>query len=121
MGLIPGHEKITFIQRYYSQLAQDHEILFRRYLSAVLVESASSKKKVPGARRKEALLKATTRLDTQLTRKENMNLVNIESILMGIEAFITAKDVCGLSSEEARSTLEWDMNMILKGMIDNPK
>jgi AcrR family transcriptional regulator len=121
MGSLPILERISFIQRYYNQLAQDHEILFRRYLSAVLAASSSTKKKVRGARRKEALIKAITPLDSQLTGEDRMNLVNIASILMGIDAFITAKDVCGLNSEEATATLEWGLNMIVKGMINDLK
>lgn len=120
MGLIPLHDRIAYIQRYYNQLAQEHEILFRRYLSSVLAESSSSKKKVRGARRKETLIKAIAPFDSSLTKKEEMNLVNIASILTGIDAFITAKDVCGLNSEEAISTLEWGMNMIVNGMSNNP-
>lgn len=121
MGSLDFPERISFIQRYYNQLAQDHEILFRRYLSAVLAASSSSKKKVRGARRKEALIKAITPFKGQLTKKERMNMVNIASILMGIDPLITAKDVCGLDTEEAKATLEWGLEMIMKGLIKDSK
>lgn len=116
MGAISLQERIIFIQKYYNQLAHDHEILFRRYLSAVLAESSSSKKKIRGSRRKEAMIKVIKPFSKQLNKTEQSNLVNIASILTGIDSFITAKDVCGLDTEKAKSTLEWGLNMILKGM-----
>ena len=121
MGSLPIEDRILFIQRYYNQVAQDHEILFRRYLSTVLAESTSSKKKLRGSRRKDAMIKVTNPFSKQLTKKERKNLVNIASVLMGIDSFITAKDVCGLDSEEAKSMLEWGLKMIMKGMIKDIK
>jgi AcrR family transcriptional regulator len=48
-------QRIYYLQNYHNQLAQDHELIFRRYLSAVLNESVVSKKKIRGARRVEAM------------------------------------------------------------------
>lgn len=117
MGSISLQDSVLFLQKYYNKLAQDHEVLFRRYLSAVLAESTHSKKKIRGSRRKEAMIKATTPF--KINKQAQKNLVNIASILMGIDAFITAKDVCGLNTEEAKSTLEWGLSMILKGLESN--
>ena len=45
-----------------------------------------------------------------------MNLKNISTVLMGIEAVIVSKDVCGLKNKETNDTLKWAFEMILKGM-----
>jgi AcrR family transcriptional regulator len=116
---MPMNKRIFFIQKYYNQLAQDHEILFRRYLSAALLASVTSKKKVRGARRIESLKKATVPFKKELTNKQYENLINISSILMGIDSFITAKDVCGLDTDQAKSTLEWGLEMVIKGVYSD--
>ena len=51
----PLDECILFIQNYYNKMAQEHELIFRRYLSATLLESFRSKNKIRGARRVEAM------------------------------------------------------------------
>ncbi|MEM1338499.1 MAG: hypothetical protein AAF634_11325 [Bacteroidota bacterium] len=35
-------------------------------------------------------------------------------LLMGIEAIIASKDVCGLDSTAAKDTLQWAFRMVLK-------
>lgn len=118
---IPLNKRILFVQKYYNQLAQDHEILFRRYLSATLLETTTSKKKVRGARRVESLKKATVPLKKELTKEQYENLINISSILMGIDSFIAAKDVCGLDTDQAKATLEWGLEMVIKGLYSDKK
>jgi len=43
---------------YYNRMAQDYELIFRRYLSATLIESLGSNKKIRGARRIESVIVA---------------------------------------------------------------
>lgn len=114
-------KRIYFIQNYYNQLAQDHELIFRRYISATLLESRGSKKKVRGARRLDTLNLALQPVKAQLTKKDLERLKNISSILMGIDSLIVAKDVCGLSNEETNETLKWGLEMILKGIASKTK
>ena len=109
-------ERILNIQSYYNQLAQDHELIFRRYLSAVLNESIVSTKKIRGARRVATMDLVLDSFKKELSKKNLNNLKNIASILMGIDSLIVAKDVCGLSNKEAGDTLKWGIEMILKGI-----
>lgn len=113
---MPIEERILYIQRYYNKLAQDHELIFRRYLSTVLNESIVSRKKIRGARRVEAMALVLDSFKKDMTKQNLNNLKNITSILMGIDALIVAKDVCGLSNKEADNTLKWGIEMILKGI-----
>ncbi|MBT8238684.1 MAG: TetR/AcrR family transcriptional regulator [Croceitalea sp.] len=113
---MPLRERIFFIQSYYNKLAQDHELIFRRYLSAVLKASIISKKKIRGARRVAAMQLILDAYKKDFSSNNLKNLKNIASILMGMEPLIVAKDVCDLSNEEANETLHWGLEMILKGM-----
>ena len=100
-------------------MAQDHELIFRRYLSATILESIGSSKKIRGARRVESMKLALKSESRKLSTKDLKNLKNVSTILMGIESVIVAKDVCGLKNEEANDTLSWAIEMILKGIESN--
>lgn len=115
------NEKIKYIQNYYNGHAQKHELEFRRYLIAALTASVQSNMKIRGARRVQALRKSLNTTQNKLDKDLMNDLVNISAILMGIDAYVTAKDVCGLSSKEALNTLEWGLDMILKGINMNNK
>ena len=109
-------QRILFVQNYYNQLAQDHELLFRRYLSSVLTASVDSKQKLRGARRAETMNLILDSVGSGLSKTNRKHLKNISTVLMGLDALIVAKDVCGLSNQETHNTLEWGMKMILKGI-----
>ena len=109
-------ERILFVQNYYNQLAQSHELVFRRYLSSVLTASVSSKQKLRGARRAETMDLILDSIKTGLSKKDLNHLKDITTVLMGIDALIVAKDVCGLSNQQTNETLEWGLKMILKGL-----
>lgn len=111
------HARIAFIQQYYNKLAIDHELAFRRYLSAVLKESITSKRKVRGARRYEAMKKVLQPYEKEFSKQNLENLSCIAVILMGIDPVIVAKDVCGLSSKQSDEVLRWGLDMILKGVV----
>ena len=113
--------RIYYIQNYYNHLAQNHELIFRRYLSAVLKESTESKKKIRGARRVDAMNLILDSFKNEMSKKNLKNLKNIASILMGIDSLVVAKDVCGLTNEETNDTLKWGIEMILKGIYRSNK
>ena len=50
-------EGLLYIQEHYNNFAQQNEITFRRYLSAVLSESISTKEKLRGSRRVKTMNK----------------------------------------------------------------
>lgn len=109
-------DRIFYIQEYYNNMAQKHELIFRRYLSATILESIDKNKKLRGARRVESMALALSSIKGNAPKRDLENLKNIATILMGIEPVIVAKDVCGLSNEESNKTLHWAIQMILKGM-----
>ena len=115
---MPLKNRLLYIQNYYNQLAQKHELGFRRYLISALTESIVSKKKVRGARRIETLKLALQPYKNEMTKKQFDNLIHASTLLMGIDALIVAKDVCGLSNEEANKVQKWALELILKGILD---
>ncbi len=110
-------ERIFTIQKYYNNLALEHETAFRRYLSAVLSESISSNSKLRGARRVKTLDLALQPFRKQIKKEEKEKLISAATILMGIDPIVAGKDVCGLNNEQVNETLEWALQMILKGMM----
>jgi hypothetical protein len=108
-------ERIFYIQKHYNELAHKNEIGFRRYLSAVLMESIVSKNQLRGARRMESLNKALAPYKTSLSKETYSNIVTISSVLMGIDPIVICKDVCNLNYKETEAVLQWAINMILKG------
>ncbi|MGI9531640.1 TetR/AcrR family transcriptional regulator [Lutimonas sp.] len=115
---LPIPERIKYIQDYYNELAQKHEVIFRRYLSAALLESIATGNKIRGARRLETMSLVLSSAKGLVSEKDLENLKNIGTILMGIESLIVAKDVCDLTNEQLNKTLNWAIDMILKGMAD---
>lgn len=110
------HERIFAIQKYYNNLALEHETAFRRYLSAVLSESISSKSKLRGARRVKTLDMALEPFSKDIKKEEKEKLINAATILMGIDPIVSGKDVCRLNDDQVNETLEWALEMLLKGM-----
>ncbi|MBP0903258.1 TetR/AcrR family transcriptional regulator [Mariniflexile gromovii] len=108
-------EIILGIQNYYNTLVIDHENAFRKYLSSVLASNPSEIKR--GARRKKTLQIALE--NTSINKNEREKLVNLLTILMGIEPFIVSKDVCGLNNEESMETMNWGMKLILKSYFQS--
>lgn len=113
---LPIEDRILHLQRHYNQLAQAHETGFRRYLGATLAAAAKDKKSTRGARRVKALETALSAFEGDYSEQELRDLVNIASVLMGIDALVVCKDVCGLNNSRSDRLLAWGIEMILKGM-----
>jgi AcrR family transcriptional regulator len=113
---MPFEDRIFYIQKHYNQLAQKHEIVFRRYLSAVLSASITSTKKLRGARRVKSLKNVLEPYKNDMNSGTFKKLITVSSILMGIDSLIICKDICDLNNEETNETLEWALKMILKGI-----
>ena len=110
-------EKILGIQNYYNTLAINHESAFRKYLCTVLASNSSEIKR--GARRKRTLQLALE--NTSINRNEREKLVNLLTILMGIEPLVVAKDVSGLNNKQSMEIMKWGMQLILKGYFESEK
>lgn len=109
-------DRIFYIQKHYNQLAQDHELGFRRYLSSLLSESITSTKKLRGARRVQSLHNVLEPYKNDMDCDTFKKLIVVSSILMGIDSLIVCKDICDLNNEETSETLEWALKLILKGI-----
>lgn len=109
-------DRILYIQEQYNNFAQQNETVFRRYLSAVLTESISTKEKLRSARRVKTLKKVLKPFESEIDGTSLNHLINSASILMGIDALVVCKDVCDLNNQEADETLQWALKMILKGI-----
>lgn len=102
------------IQDYYNQLGIDHETMFRKYLSVALNPSFPLTER--GARRVKTLSMAFHNNLNDLEKKEKLALIHSATALMGMEALIVAKDVCGLNNQQAKKTLRWGLEKLLNSV-----
>ena len=109
-------ETVHALQSHYNNMSRENELVFRRYLSATLIESIHSNKKLRGARRVEAMKLSLEPFENLMSRKDFDRLVNIATLLMGIDALLVCKDVCGLNNAETDELLEWALDLILDGI-----
>jgi AcrR family transcriptional regulator len=108
-------EKLIEIQDYYNTLTLNNEAAFRKYLSIVVNDSTADG--VRGGRRVETIQMALAEEHIPFSKKEAQLLVSVASVLMGVESIVVTKDICGLSDAGAKKTLQWGLEMILKGML----
>ena len=108
-------DAILAIQEYYNNLTIDHEAGFRKYMSVVLNVEQSNKMR--GARRKKTMEMLLKQRNTRLKPQEIENLVNVATILMGIEPFVVTKDVCHLNNNESKKILHWGLEKIIDSTI----
>ncbi|WPY98220.1 TetR/AcrR family transcriptional regulator [Christiangramia sp. OXR-203] len=108
-------EAILSMQNYYNQLTIDNESGFRKYMSVVLNNDHSDKMR--GARRKKSLLMLLENKAQHMSAQDKENLANITTVLMGIEAFVVTKDVCGLNNVESKNLLNWGMEKLLESIL----
>jgi len=108
-------EAILSMQDYYNQLTIDNESGFRKYMSVVLNNDQSDKMR--GARRKISLMMLLENKAQQMSAEDKENLANIATVLMGVEAFVVTKDVCGLNNEESKKLLNWGMEKLLESIL----
>ena len=72
-----------------------------------------------GARRKKTLQLAFE--NTSINNKEKEKLVNLLTLLMGIEPLIVTKDVSGLNNNQSMEIMKWGVQLILKGYFESDK
>ncbi|NNC49910.1 MAG: TetR/AcrR family transcriptional regulator [Flaviramulus sp.] len=110
-------EVLMAIQAYFNDLAFTNEAAFRKYLSIAIVSDQATNKR--GARRIKTMELALANKKTPIDNSEIEKLKNIATVLMGIEALIVSKDVCGLNEQQSKETLKWGLEMLLKGVLNN--
>ena len=70
-------QTIHTLQGHYNKMSHENELVFRRYLSAALIESINSSKKTRGARRVEALKLALEPFENLMSKSDLDRLINI--------------------------------------------
>ena len=113
---LPLKQGVLFIQNYYNTLALKNETVFRRYLSSALAESVNSKKKLRGSRRVSSLQKSLVPFKDELGKDNFNKLINIASVLMGIDALIVTKDVCNMNEADGNKLLTWALDAIIDSL-----
>ncbi len=103
------------ILNYYNKLTADNEAAFRTYLSVIL--SADNEVNQRGARRVQTLERALQDKGRLIPEEHRERFVHIATLLMGIEAYIVMKDVCGLNTQAADDTLAWGLQCLLNGVL----
>lgn len=101
----------TLVGQVFDMVA-GNEATFRTFLASTLTGADGTKR---GARRVAWLTRALEPLRLKLTDVEFRRLVQGLSLTLGIETLIVFKDVCELTTEEARQATIWSALAILRG------
>lgn len=102
--------KLLEIQEFYNDLVLSDEAAFRKYLSIVVIDENNGNNRA--ARRLEAL-RLVLGGNVSVSPSDRQNFLAIASLLMGIEAIVVTKDICGLGNSEAKKVLEWGMEKLI--------
>lgn len=108
-------DKMIEIQDYYNQLVLDNEAAFRKYLGVVINDKTAATGR--SARRVETMRLALQKEGKHISKKDIQCLIHVAAVLMGVEAVIVAKDVCGLNNQQLKKTLNRGLEMMIKGMM----
>lgn len=103
------------IQNTYLDFIINNESASKAFLGAIL--SATDTKLERGQNRLQALRNFFEFKGKDLTPDLQKKLIHVSVLLMGIESIIVSKDVCGLNNEESKETLQWALEMVLKGCL----
>ncbi len=101
------------IQDTFLDFILQNETAARKFLGAVL--SSSDPKLVRGKNRLTALQGYFKSKKTKLSEDELEKIIHISVLLMGIESVLVSKDVCGFNNKKTKETLQWGLEMMLKG------
>jgi AcrR family transcriptional regulator len=114
-------DRVVQVQRYLFDLVADNETHFRLYLRSLMEQwlKSGGKLKGPlrGARRVPMLEKALDPVRGQMDKKAFKRLVHALSMLVSIEPFIAATDVCRLNRKEGREVLSWAVHTLTEAAL----
>ena len=114
-------DRVVQVQRYLFDLVADNETHFRLYLRSLMEQwlKSGGKPKGPlrGARRIPMLEMALEPVRDQLDRKAFKRLVHALSMLVSIEPFIAATDVCRLDRKQGREVLSWAVRTLTEAAL----
>ncbi len=103
------------IQETYLDFILRNEVASRKFLGAIL--SSSDPKLERGKNRLNTLRTYFDSNEFDLDKETKERLIHIAVLLMGIEAVIMSKDVCGLDNQRLKETLHWGLKTVLKGCL----
>lgn len=103
------------IQETYLDFILKNEMASRKFLGAFL--STTDPKLERGKNRLNTLTTYLNSKALDLDDDKKEKLIHIGVLLMGIEAIIVSKDVCGLDDAKSVANLRWGLEMVLKGCL----
>jgi len=115
----PALEALLGIQETYLDFIFSNEIPSKKFLGAIL--SSSDPKLERGQNRITAVRNFLAQNKTDLKADEKKKLTHIAVLLMGIEAILVTKDVCGLTNAQTRETLRWGLEMVVRGCLNDSR
>lgn len=101
------------IQASHINFVLKNENPSKKFLGAFL--SSSDPKLERGQNRITAVRNFLTLNEKKINDADKEKLATIAVLLMGVEAILVTKDVCGLNNKKSKETLQWAMEMLLKG------
>jgi len=114
-------DRAVQVQRYLFDLVADNETHFRLYLRSLMEQWLKNGGKLHGplrgARRIPMLEMALAPAREQLGKKAFKRLVHALSMLVSIEPFIAATDVCRLDRKEGREVLSWAVHTLTEAAL----
>ncbi|MCM2472082.1 TetR/AcrR family transcriptional regulator [Rhizobium sp. CG5] len=111
-------QRIETLAGQVFDMVAGNEAMFRTFLASSLTATGAAKR---GGRRIGWLTAALEPLRSQLTPAEFQRLIQGLSLTLGIEALIVFRDICELTTEEARSATIWSALAILRGALADGK
>lgn len=109
-------EALTEIQDRYLSFIFQNEHPSREFLAAYLSSTAPKIKR--GQNRITTVKSYFANNPTGLNPKAIENITHISILLMGIEAILVTKDICGLDNAQSKEVLQWGLQMMIKGCLE---
>ena len=102
---------------YHFEVLTTNEDVFRLYLGAIMQNSVRDKKNYSrGGKRILLIAEALLPLKKEISKETFDKMVNVISLLMGIESISILKDICGLENGSIQEMWKW----MIQKIITNP-
>lgn len=105
------------IQEYFNTLTYKNEKAFRKYLSHAI--TCNTKEGKRGARRVKTIELALLNDNLNVSKDDLEKFKVVATLLMGVEAMIVTKDVCGLNNYQSNNTLKWGLEKLFLGVLND--
>ena len=116
-------DRVAQVQRYLRTLVSFNEQKVRVFLKNAVMEGGNSSKDSGGptraGRRIDLLLAALDPVSKKEYEQRLAYLVNALAVMVGPEAFIVTRDVCGLSDKEAQDIMDWAVRTLSEAALSD--